>query len=148
MENDPFIDFNMDKVQELKASYEESIEFILSELPAINWNSSQQAKKYFKEHLDITLENVKIDHVLSHLESVSHDSPAFDVINGFVLYLKQKFTLKNYIDCICRHQINGRVTLRLFGGRWVLPNRQPVSSNPEITECVIAPKESNNGFKV
>lgn len=144
MENEvePFIEFDMKKIEALKTTYNESIKFILDELPDLNWDSAKQVQNYFRDYFDIKLENVKIAHVLSHLESVSHDSPAFDVINGFVLYLKQKFTLKNYIDCIIRHNINGRVNLRHFGGRWVLPNRQPLSLNPEITECIIAQKES------
>jgi hypothetical protein len=136
--SDPYIHFDMAKVETLKTVYELNLEFILEELPEINWDSAKQVKKYFSENFDIKLENVKIDHVLSHLEEHTHDSPAFDVINGFVLYLRSKFTLKNYIGCIERHAVDGKVTLRSFGGSWVLPNRRPISLNPEIEECVIA----------
>jgi len=137
-----YLDFDVLKIKSLKDEYESSIEFILSELPAkVNWSSSKQIKLYFENALDIKLESVKISHILSHLDEFPHDSPGFDLINGLVLYLKQKYTLKNYLDCILFHQINGRVHLRFFGGRWVLPNRQPIPTAPEITACVIARKE-------
>lgn len=142
----PYIDFDLCKVRALKESYEENIKFILTGLPCINWNSADQVKALFLCMFDITLENVRIDHVLSHLEEVDHDSPAFDAINGFVLYLKLKYSLKNYINCILRHEENGRVYLRLFKGQWVLPNRQPPSLNPEITECIVAQTQKENSY--
>lgn len=140
IDEQPFIDFDILRVKALKDSYEDNVKFVLEELPDINWNSNAQVKKYFKETFEICLENVTINHILSQLEVLEHDSAAFDTINGFALYLKQKYTLKNYIDCILRHEENGRVYLRQFKGRWVLPNRQPVSLNPEITECITRSK--------
>jgi hypothetical protein len=136
-EVEPYIEFDIKKIMQLRETYLEQLEWVESELSDINWNSIKQVKEYFLLYFDIKLENVKIEHVLAHLESHDHDSPAFDALNGFVLYLKYKFTLKNYIYCIIKHEKEGRVYLRLFEGNWVLPNRRPPSLNPELIECVV-----------
>jgi hypothetical protein len=133
----PFIDFDILKIKGLKDEYDENITFVLGELPLkVNWNSQPQVKSYFRESFGIELENVKIEHVFSHMEKLDHDSPAFDVINGFLLYLKYSYILKNYINCILRHEESGRIMLRHFQGQWVLPNRRPLSGSPEIKSCI------------
>ena len=135
--NEPFILFDMPEIYRLQDLYQSNVNMILAELPRVKWNSRAKTVLFFKENFDLELDNVRIDYLSGMVESLEHDSPAFDTLNGFVLYLKLKYSLKNYIDCIIRHNQDGRVRLRHFQGQWVLPNRQPTSLNPEITACVL-----------
>ena len=134
----PFIDFDILKIKGIKEEYENNLAFVLGELPqSVNWNSHPQVKSYFRESFGIVLDNVKIEHVFSHMENLDHDSPAFDAINGFLLYLRYSYTLKNYINCILKHEESGRIMLRHFQGQWALPNRRPLSGSPEIKSCIL-----------
>ena len=137
--DEAFIDYDTKKLEDVRQSYLFCQGYIKGELPnECDWDRPTEVKKYLKKSFAIELNSVKISHVSSFLDGLDHDSPAFDCINGYVLYLKIKYTLKNYIDCIFRHQESGRVLLRWVNGNWVLPNKQPISENPEIKECVIS----------
>jgi hypothetical protein len=139
METDAWIDFDIEKVKQLYEEYATGVDFVLSGLDLdVRWNSPLRVKIYFKNTFDISLDNVKIAHVLSHLETVDHDSPAFDALNGYVLYLKYTYTLKNYINCILRYENEGRICLRSVDGVLKMPNGRPLSSSPEILKCVTA----------
>lgn len=136
MEEKAFIEYNLLCIKSLKDTYQESMAFLKSELPNINLNSPKQIKKMLKETLDITTENVTISNLKNFREKYDHDSEEFDLLNGLVLYLQQKYTLTNYIDCIIKHEEGGRVYLRLEGEAWMLPNKRPLSESPEIKACV------------
>jgi hypothetical protein len=137
-EERPYIDFDILKIKDLKERYEENLKWIAEEIPAvINFDSPKQIKSLLEERLDITMESVKISLLEAYREEQDHDSEAYDLLNGLVLYLKQKFTLANYINCILKHEENGRVYLRHERGEWVLPNKRPLSESPEIKECII-----------
>lgn len=149
-EEPPFIDYNILMIKDLKERYEDTKKWILGELPKINWDSQKQIKSLFSETLEITLENVTIEHVQELLGRYDHDSEEFDLVNGLILYLKTKYTLNNYINCVLKHNENGRVYLRHEQGEWVLPNKRPLSGSPEIKECVTRthiPKEKKHGSK-
>ena len=137
MQNDerPFIEYDMEKIYALKEEYELNLKFIEENLPPINWNSPKQIKALFMQALEISLENVTISHVQSFMDRYDHDSEEFDLINGAVLYLKTKFTLNNYINCIVKHNDSGRIYLRKERGAWLLPNKRPLSTSPEIKQC-------------
>lgn len=138
MEREAFIDFDMLKVKKLKKMYEENLQWIAEEIPAvINFNSPKQIKSLLEERLEIITETVTIAALEGYRTLYDHDSEAFDLINGLVLYLKTKYTLSNYINNILKHEENGRVYLRLEQETWVLPNKRPISTAPEIVECVI-----------
>lgn len=139
MQNDerPFIEYDMEKIYALKEEYELNLKFIKENLPPINWNSPKQIKALFMQALEISLKNVTISHVQSFMDRYDHDSAEFDLINGAVLYLKTKFTLNNYINCIVKHNDSGRIYLRKERGAWLLPNKRPLSTSPEIQQCEI-----------
>lgn len=134
---DPYIVFNIGMIVALKDRYEKNIAFLKTQLPDVNWNSRVATRRFFEEKLGIFLENVTISHLETYLALLDHDSTDFDVINGLVLYLKQKYTISNYLDCILRHHENGRVNLRHHEGAWVLPNKRPLTTSPEIQECIV-----------
>ena len=125
-------------INDLKTRYESVIEFILSDLPQVNWNSSKEIVKYLNETLDIDVKDAKIKTVAGLLQCYDENSYEFNVISGLTYYLKLKYTLKNYIGCILRHETNGIVALRLEDGEWKMPNKQPLPIAPEINECIIA----------
>jgi hypothetical protein len=134
-----YIDFNMKMIDELKERYEENLKFIAEGLPCgVNFNSPKQIREVLGKRLDITAENVKIEALETYRDLYDHDSEAFDLLNGIVLYLKQKYSLTNYINCILKHNENGRVNLRHERGEWLLPNKRPLTESPEIRECVTA----------
>lgn len=136
MTEDPYICFDIEKIQALRDRYMVNLEFLKGQLPQCNWNSPAAIKRYFEEKLGILLENVTIAHLETFLPMFDHDSEEFDILNGLILYLKQKFTIANYLDCILRHHQNGRVNLRHHQGAWVLPNKRPLTTSPEIQECI------------
>jgi len=148
----PYIDFNILLIKELKERYEENLKFIKEMLPVdINLNSPKQIKSLLEERLEMIIDSVTIVAIEGYRDLYEHDSEEFDLCNGLVLYLKQKFTVNNYLNCILKHHENGRVYLRHEQGAWVLPNKRPISESPEIRECVTAthiPKEKTYGSKV
>jgi hypothetical protein len=138
LEERPYIDFDILKIKDLKERYEENQKFIAEGLPCgVNFNSPKQIREVLGKRLDITTENVKIEALERYRDLYDHDSEAFDFMNGLVLFLKNKYMLNNYINCILKHEENGRVYLRHERGEWVLPNKRPLSESPEIKECII-----------
>ena len=133
---EPWIDYDVDKIKKLREEYQTNLDFLRDQLPeGLNLESPEKIKKYFRDSLEINLQNVKISYISKLLDHFDTDSQEYDFINGLVLYLKLRFTIRNYLDCILRHQNHGRVNLRLMAGQWVMPNRQPISSSPEIIAC-------------
>jgi len=133
-----YIDCNILLVKDLKERYEENLKWIEEEIGAdINLNSQKQLKAFLEERLDIVAESVKITVLESYRDQYDHDSEEYDLMNGLVLYFKAKYTINNYINCILKHEENGRVYLRWWAGNWVLPNKRPLSESPEIKECMI-----------
>lgn len=132
----PYTVWDMNKVKSLREAFVGQMAFIKSMLPAAEWDSPKQVLDYFQNVLEITVENVKIAHLSEVLHQLDHDSFEYDVLNGYIMYLKLKWSVQNYLDCIIRHEINGRVNLRLHQGKWVLPNKRPLSGSPEIIECM------------
>jgi hypothetical protein len=129
----------MDMIKELKERYEENLKWIADEIPAaINLNSPKQIRNFLEESYEIYVQNVTIAALEGYRDVRDHDSEAYDLLNGIVLYLKTKYTLSNYINNILKNNENGRVYLRHERGEWLLPNKRPISSSPEIRECVIA----------
>lgn len=136
MEN-PYIDFDILKVKSLKDEYEENMGFITEALPTgINFNSPKQIRALLEERLDITTKHVRISELEVWRDFYDHDSEGFDLLNGLVLYLKCKFILSNYINCILKHEENGRVYLRFENGEWLMPNKRPLSDSPQIIACI------------
>jgi hypothetical protein len=134
-----YLDFNMLLVKELKERYEENLKWIADEIPAvINFNSPKQIKSLMEERLDMIVDSVTIQAVEGYRDLYDHDSEAFDLCNGILLYLRCKYTLSNYINCILKHEENGRVYLRQERGEWLLPNKRPLTESPEIKECITA----------
>jgi len=135
--NPPYTVWDMSKIHALRQAYVEQMAFIKSMLPAAEWDSPKKVLDYLNNVLEITAESVKIDHLSGFLDQLDHDSFEFDVLNGYIMYLRLKWSVMNYLDCIIRHEINGRVNLRRHQGKWVLPNKRPLSGSPEIKECMV-----------
>lgn len=133
----PHIEWDMDKIHDLKQQYDENMQLIKEMLPDINWDSPKAVKNYFNKVLEIPIENGRIEHLSGFLTQYDHDSEEYDTLNGYLMYLKLKWAVMNYLDCIIRHQENGRVYLRHHQGKWVLPNKRPLSGSPEIMECIV-----------
>jgi hypothetical protein len=138
-----FKDYDMEMVQRLRRIYTENMIFIGKELYPVNLDSNKSILTFCNEELDIYPENAKIWHLETFLPRFDHDSSQFNAFYGILSYLKLKYSIKNYIDCIIRHEVKGRVTLRFIDGQVRMPNRQPMSGNPEINECERG--ESDNG---
>jgi hypothetical protein len=123
----------------LKDRYEENLKWIAEATPAvINLNSPKQIIKFLEESYEICVQNVTIVAVEGYRDVQDHDSEAYDLLNGIVLYLKTKYTLSNYINSILKQNENGRVFLRQDRGVCLLPNKRHICDSPEIKECVTA----------
>ena len=136
MESKPYIDWDIEEVKALKAFLTENMRLIKEFLPeGVNWDSPKQVKEFVTNKLGIVMEDVKIETLKGVMEKLDHDSESFDIINGYDMYLRQKYSISNYLDCVLKHHESGRVYLRHHEGQWVLPNRRPLSGSPEIVAC-------------
>lgn len=143
----PYIEFDIDEIEDLKKDYEATMEFILEELPPVNWNSRVEAKAYFSDEYGIALYSLRLQDLsdtISQLGPFGYGrgdiEQCKDELNGLLEYLKLKYTTHNYLDCILRHHKQGKVYLRSVDGIWKLPNKQPVPQCPELTRCIIGSK--------
>ena len=143
----PYIEFDMDEINELKLDYENTLEFITSELPEVNWNSRVETKSYFSDEYNVAINSLKIAELrdtISRLDEQEYfegdRDRCKDELTGLLELLKLKYTLHNYLDCILRHHTEGRVYLRNIDGEWKMPNKQPISTNPELTRCIASNK--------
>jgi hypothetical protein len=130
-----YLDYDMGKVREVRSLYMATLAFITEELSPLDLNSNAQILLFCNEQLDIFPDNAKIKHLETFLINFDHDTTQFNAFYGILSYLKLKYSIKNYIDCIIRHEVNGRVVLRIMNGEYRMPNRQPLSANPEIVAC-------------
>ena len=139
-----YIDYDIQKVKELLQIYEAAMNGIAEQLKPLEPHRPKSIKSYCKHWFDISLKDVRIATLQSYMAEYDHDSEPYDIINGVILYLKMQYTIKNYINCILRHENDGRVALRNEGGKWVLPNKQPISGNPEIIACEKGESDERN----
>jgi hypothetical protein len=91
--------------------------------------------EFMNQAVGVPAENLRINHIESFLTQFDDDSLEFNEIYGIVSYLRLKYSVKNYLDCILRHQIDGRIQLREVNHEFIMPNKQPLTGNPEILEC-------------
>jgi len=132
-----FIGFDIDKINRLKATYESAMATAYKLLPeGTNWNSGKEITKYFKDWFDIDLKSIQIKELEQHYEYLDHDSTEFLTIYGLTAYLKMKYTVSNYLDCVLKHHRKGVVYLRYFNGKLSMPNRRPLSHSEEVKSCI------------
>lgn len=131
-----YIEFDLDEVKDLKQDYIETIQSILALLPDINWNSRIETKNYFMEEYSLELPDCKISTLIFARDAFDPESDCFHDLQGVIELYKLKAIIKNYLECIERHHVDGKVYLREMNGEWVFPNRQPVPQCPEILSCL------------
>ena len=131
-----YIDFNIDDIRELQNDYLATLTFLREELPEVDWESRIEVKDYFKDEFGIKLKNVKISHLTDHIPFCEEDSEARWVLESLIAYMKVKYEIRNYTNCILRHHVEGRLHLREINGQWFMPNRQPIVYSPNIKECI------------
>ncbi len=131
-----WISFDIPRLELLREEYEEALAYAMNEMPPVNWNSPKQIKELFKDRYNITLESVKIAELKSHFRGSDHNDEVDQAITGAITILSQKAVLRNYFDCILKHQVGGRLNLRDVDGIWRMPNKQPIWTNKDIWSCV------------
>ena len=131
------IEFDIGRITTLKSSYESTVALCEEDFPRINLRSIPQVKSYFREIFSFDLPDTKINTIQRLWEVATHDSELQDALYSLLTYFKSKATLHNYINCILRHEVGGIVTLRLVDERLLMPNKQPISYNEEIIECIV-----------
>lgn len=125
--------FDVGKLNELKRVYEENIKFVLENMPQeVNWNKPTQVKEYFKKRFDISLPSCRIKDIEPLISR--YEDEDFDIVYGYLTFLRLKWTMNNYIDCVLRHHVDGTLALREDG---TMPNKRPVSLSKEINDCLI-----------
>ncbi len=134
---DDWIKFDIGKVLEIKETYCEVMEFVQQDLP-INLNSVHQIKAMWMEELNVFLVDTKISTFQFIKNAHEADSPTWNLAEEMIVFLKAKYILKNYINCILEGEIDGIVTLRNTEGKLSMPNKQSLSYNQEIHQCIVA----------
>lgn len=134
-----WIDFDIHKIKRLKNEYEELKQFILDELPPVNWNSILETKAYFSDTYWLDLVSTQIAY-LQTFELDENNSFTSDLA-GLIELKKVQFFIRNYIDCILRHEKNGRIHLRNIDGKWLMPNKQPLPYSSQIKDAIIGEGE-------
>jgi hypothetical protein len=131
------IEFDITRINILKASYEFTIELCEKDFSGVNLNSIPQVKSYFREEFSLDLPDTQIMTIKHLWESCDPDSHIANQLFSLLTFLKSRATLRNYINCILKHEIGGIVTLRLVDERLLMPNRRPTSYNEELIECIV-----------
>ena len=135
------VSVNLEMVESLKNMYQASEAIILEMMPEVNWNSTQQVKKYFNDTYWMNLPDTKIETLKALRDLEEHTSDCFNDLTGLIELYKTKYILKNYLNCLLTHGSTGYVTLLEEKGRYVLPNHQPLPQADEIAECIGKPQE-------
>ncbi len=143
---DWYVDFDIDEIKELQDNYILTKEFILTTLPDINWDSRLEVYDYFIKEHNIGLQSLKISELKDILEAYNENDVYFEfaqeideakeVLEGFITYLKTKYEIRNYTQCILRHQVDGRIFLREIDGKLLMPNKQPLVYSQNIIDCI------------
>jgi hypothetical protein len=132
-----WIKFDVGKVLELQATYDEVMHFIQQDFPETNLNSTQQIKRLYLADHQIMLVDTKITTFQRIMEHYHQDHDLYIISEKIVAFLKAKFIMKNYIKQILSYEKDGIVTLRNTKGTLTL-GRQPLSYNDEIHQCIVA----------
>jgi hypothetical protein len=146
---DIYLVYDIEKVSALRNLYHSNMLFIQGQYN-FSLSSNKQIKEYLADYFGLTIKNVTIKQIADQRDNFAHDTEIYDILNGIVTYLRLKYTIKNYLDCILRHEKDGKLYLRLGNGELLFPNKRPLSRSPEIEGCIIAPptKEKYNGSHV
>lgn len=131
-----FIKYNMDKIRKMKEDYDASADLLLSHLPAINYNSPREVINYVDNKFGVKINNARIDTIQALAERYLEDDPSREVLDEMAAYLRLKYSIRNYIDCILTHEICGKVYLRWEEGKLLMPNKRPLSSNEELNATI------------
>ena len=132
MDNGPWLKFDIEKTSELIQVYESTIDFILEDLPKINWNSPKQIVAMLEKELGVSVRNAKIQTIASCIDEADD---RYEMIQGIVYFLKLKFCIKNYLNPIIK--ADGLITLRKEGSVYLMPNKQPLPYSGEVWDCLI-----------
>lgn len=147
-----FIEFDIPAICQLKADYEKTIEFILDELPDVNWNSYQDTYGYFSEEYNIHIGSTRIQSLYEFLDDLDNNpettefahniNECKELLQGLIELKKLQFTLRNYINNILKHNEGGVYNLRLVNGEWKMQNKRDLPYSPDILECVISKSDN------
>jgi len=132
-----WIKFDINKVKHLKETYDGIIDYIAGDFE-VNLNSPKQIKTMWMEELNVFLVDTKISTFQFIKNAHEADSPTWNLAEEMIVFLKAKYILKNYINCILEGEIDGIVTLRNTEGKLSMPNKQSLSYNQEIHQCIVA----------
>jgi hypothetical protein len=114
------------------------MDFLLAELPDLNWDSRVEVKDYLHSEHKFFVESIKLSELISLTHIVNEETELKNVLTLFVEYLKLKYLKRNYIDCILRHEVDGRVYLRMINGQYMMPNKRPYPYSTHIIDCIIS----------
>jgi len=132
-----WITFALPKIKELKNSYEETLQFIKNEY-GLNFNLdySEDIKKHVADYLGIPIKSAQINELKRVRSELLEGEDSHEHLTAIIEYLRLKWTIRNYCDCILNHaDSSGTVILREDGK---MPNRRPLPYLPDILECVKA----------
>lgn len=151
-EQPSYLQFDMDEVNDLEYCYQETLDFLLDQLPDVNWNSRLEVKDFFESEYNLTIISLKISYlkeVCSFLEDkidtcpydleIDNADEAVETLKLLIEYYKTKYAMKNYIRCIQYHEKGGRIYLR---DELLMPNKQPLPYSPDIISCITATNSS------
>jgi hypothetical protein len=140
---DKYIEYDIDDLLDLRRDYCDTIEFILEELPDVNWNSRVETKEYFRDEYNVSPYSLKIADLIDLKDDLEDEEytegnigQCREELQGLIELYKLKYTIKNHIDCALKHQKDGKVYLREVNGELRLPNRQPLTYSIDIQRCI------------
>lgn len=149
-----WIEYDIPALIALKKDLESTIEFILDELPDVNWNSGPQTIYFFSHEHNIMLHGLSISSLKEVIETW-YDDPdtleyacnpdeAKEILVGLIELKKLQYTVRNYINNILKHNQGGVYPLRLVNGEWRMQNKQPISYHDQIISCIISKSDNLN----
>lgn len=130
--------FDMPSIISLREEYMATMECLLEQLPDLNWDSRVEIKDYFASEMNIGLRTTQLSELKAILKIYALTVDQMEFVELVIEYLKVKYLVRNYLDCIIRHaDEHGEVQLREVNGEWLMPNRQPQPQAKEIVDCII-----------
>jgi hypothetical protein len=130
-----WLKFDIEKVKALKEDYEGLLEVLKKDIDNVNLNSRMSIIQFFKKK-GLTLKTSQIKEIEGILQSLQPDTELYDTVQTIVSFMKVKYTVRNYLSCILKNEVDGVVTLRDYYGL-KLPNRQPLPYALEIVNTIL-----------
>ena len=132
---EPWIEFDLEKVKQLKTDLENTMAFIQAELP-IKLSARKEVLDFFETTFGVVMKTTTIKEMESITGRFDKEGDKYNNIMNIITHTRMKYTIRNYLTPILKKSIGSCYQLRYYFGEWVFQNKRPLPKSPEIVECI------------